>query len=152
VGRPCRLKRTKGRCRSSNNPFSNWVPPALALRPRGDSGRWSFVTAFRKTSIAAASGDLTPDWLFDGKYPISGEKFSVRNSTNGALFLGRRLREMLLPLSYRWQPNIATTLSRPTMTSTSLHPPLPPALQSPIALPIFSRSSAVGSRFIELMD
>ena len=45
---------------------------------------------------------------------------------------------MLLPLSYRWQPNIATTLSRPTMMSTSLHPPLPsPLCNPPIALPIF---------------
>jgi hypothetical protein len=28
---------------------------------------------------------------------------------SGALFLGRRCREILLPLSFRWQPNIATT-------------------------------------------
>jgi hypothetical protein len=86
----------------------------------------------------AGQEDADSDWLFDGKYPILGEKFSVRNSTNGALFLGRRRCEMLLPLSYRWQPNIATTLSRPTMMSTSLHPPLLSPLCNPPILPIFS--------------
>jgi hypothetical protein len=76
---------------------------------------------------------------------------------SGALFLGRRGCEILLPLSFRWQPNIAPTQSQrrhPTMGEHFLlHPPLPSRFATPpIALPIFSRSSAVGSRFIELTD
>ena len=56
---------------------------------------------------------------------------------SGALFLGRRCCEILLPLSFRWQPNIATTqksTSSPDdgVSTSLLHPPLPsPALQTP---------------------
>src|SRR6266481_9421385 len=39
---------------------------------------------------------------------------------SGALFLGRRCCEILLPLSFRWQPNIATTSSPADGVSTSL--------------------------------
>ena len=77
---------------------------------------------------------------------------------SGALFLGRRCREILLPLSFRWQPNIATTQNSTSspddgVSTSLLHPPLPsPRFAAPIALPIFSRSSCSGSHFIELTD
>jgi hypothetical protein len=73
--------------------------------------------------------------------------------------LGRRGCEILLPLSFRWQPNIANNAKLNVVTRrwrehfpTPPSPFPPPALQPPIALPIFSRSSAVGSGSIELTD
>jgi hypothetical protein len=71
------------------------------------------------------------------------------------LFLGRRCCETLVPFSFKWQPNIATTQkSTSSPRRWREHFPISPspALQFPIALPIFSRSSAVSSRFIELTD
>src|SRR5271166_2861098 len=71
------------------------------------------------------------------------------------LHLGKRCCESELPFTFKWQPNIATQKSTSSPRRWRAHfptPPSPPLFATPVALPIFSRSSAVGSRFIELTD
>ena len=86
------------------------------------------------------------------RFSVLGKRPRLHYATAQRGAVGRRGCEILLPLSFRWQQRKNQRSSPADGASTSLlHPPLP-ALQPPVALPIFSRSSAVGSRFIELTD
>jgi hypothetical protein len=97
---------------------------------------------------AVDSQEVTPSFV-KGEFPI------VANTTpgyatvqSGALFLGRRCCEILLPLSFRWNRISQQRKSQRRhlaegMSTSLLHPPLLPSFATPVALPIFSRSSAV---------
>jgi hypothetical protein len=106
----------------------------------------------RLRSQAQALRDIQLNWLTSIAW-LRKRRYATAQS--GALSLGRRCREILLPLSFRWQPNIATTqMSTSSLRRWCEHFPTPPSplCKPPVALPIFSRSSAVGSHFIELTD
>jgi len=75
-------------------------------------------------------------WKTSKCIPCRAQTTGYATAQSGALFLGRRGCEILLPLSFRWQPNIATTQSQrrhPTMGEHFPTPPSPslPALQLP---------------------
>jgi hypothetical protein len=93
--------------------------------------------------------------IFDSRYRIvphlerSHRGMPFESAQRGALFLGRRGCAILLPLSFRWQPNIATNAKLNVVTRRwrehfpySTLPCPPPALQPPYCaadfFPLFS--------------
>jgi hypothetical protein len=73
-------------------------------------------------------------WKTSKCIPCRAQTTGYATAQSGALFLGRRGCEILLPLSFRWQPNIATTQSQrrhPTMGEHFPTPPSPSLCNSP---------------------
>ena len=64
--------------------------------------------------------------------PVLLRKRRLRSTATRYRALGRRYREILLPLSFRWQPNIATTqMSTSSLRRWCEHFPTPPSPSLP---------------------
>jgi hypothetical protein len=66
-------------------------------------------------------------WKTSKCIPCRAQTTGYATAQSGALFLGRRGCEILLPLSFRWQPNIATTQSQRRHPTMGEHFPTPPS-------------------------
>jgi hypothetical protein len=67
--------------------------------------------------------------------------------------MSRNVVAFVFYMATEYRNNANVNVVTPPMVRALPYSTLPlPALQSPVALPIFSRSSAVGSRSIELTD